>query len=151
MRSAGSDLELHPIAGRRLGSDAGCGDGYECDQRPRVRVWLLFGPEVFDTIPLGQKNWQYRGGTLDVNASECDGSTLGCTPVELKPGGSISRAMHFSFRPADFGDWPGQVSVTCIFFQGKQGATWADTDHVVLTTMPFAVPVRPLDKPYKSN
>jgi hypothetical protein len=43
------------------------------------------------------------------------------------------------------------VNVTCIFFQGKKDATWADTDHVVLTPMPFAVPVRPLDKPYKSN
>lgn len=111
------------------------------------KVGYGLGPELCDSIPLGG-HWQYRGPTLDVKAAECAAGALECPPTQLKPGATFSREMKFTFRAMDFEKWPGQVNVTCIYFQGQTGAAWADTEHVMLTPTPFAVPVRPLDKPY---
>jgi len=111
------------------------------------KVSYGFGPEVQDSVPIGGQ-FHYRGPVLKVGPSECTTRVLDCREERLLPGKSRTRELSFSFRAADFENWTGEVDVSCIYFYGKPGSAWEDTESV--STDPFfRVPVRPIGMPYR--
>ena len=110
------------------------------------KLEYMYGPEVMDSIPLGG-TWKYRGPRLDVATEECGSPVLECEPIVLTPDATVSREMSFSFDPAEFANWTGEIAVTCVFFRGNRGYEWVDTENVALG--PLVVPIRPIGMPYR--